>query len=229
MKGLHLSVGVLLAALLVASVAAADLHPWGKNAMDYRGRDGARITFGCPAVDSFSFLGHYGSVFGTDVYTDGSSVCMAAVHAGLITKSGGSVMIEIRAYTGPYRGSTRYGVTSKNWRSWGGSFIFLRHGRGKLIPPTVISPANRSSYDMRFPIPFKWKEAYAQGRPVVHELRLFHWDPAMKSWSGPSRFGQYMGTEFSMRLYKRGYYAWMIAAHDHHEWVYSGWGMFSVY
>lgn len=70
--------------------------------------------------------GNVGSIWGTDVYTDDSSVCTAAVHAGLITiQSGGAVTIEIRPGEDSYDGSEQNGVTSNDYGAWGGSFIFL--------------------------------------------------------------------------------------------------------
>ena len=57
----------------------------------FRGQNGAHYVYTCP------FYGVAGSIWGTDVYTDDSSVCTAAVHAGLITLAGGgTVTIEIR-------------------------------------------------------------------------------------------------------------------------------------
>ncbi|WP_442942330.1 LCCL domain-containing protein [Nostoc sp.] len=63
----------------------------------------------------------------TTVYTDDSSICNAAVHAGLITtRNGGQVRIRICPGAVSYYGTTRNGVNSRNYGSWGGSFIFVR-------------------------------------------------------------------------------------------------------
>jgi hypothetical protein len=66
--------------------------------------------------------------FGTGIYADHSSVCIAAVHAGVITfASGGTVTIEIRAGQDFYAGSPgQGGVTSSAAGSWPGSFTFIR-------------------------------------------------------------------------------------------------------
>ena len=65
-------------------------------------------------------------VYGTDLYTDDTSVCSAAVHAGLITvATGGDVTIEIRPGAASYTGSTRHGVTSQDYDSWSGSYVFV--------------------------------------------------------------------------------------------------------
>lgn len=92
---------------------------WSTNAASFRGQRGRRIVFDCPSN------GTIGSVWGTDIYTDDSSVCSAAVHAGLITRArGGTVTIEIGGPQSGYRGTLRRGVTSANYGAWDGSFTF---------------------------------------------------------------------------------------------------------
>ncbi|MEM8559713.1 MAG: LCCL domain-containing protein [Bacteroidota bacterium] len=95
--------------------------PWTQNAVQYRGRGvGARLRFDCPEGGAFS------TVWGTDLYTDDSSVCTAAVHAGVITQdAGGSVVIELRPGADSYDGSTRNGVTTRDWGNWGNSFVVI--------------------------------------------------------------------------------------------------------
>jgi hypothetical protein len=70
--------------------------------------------------------GTYSTVWGTDVYTDDSSICGAAAHAGKIALgSGGDVAIEVRAGESSYAPSTRNGVTSNAWGMWTCSFVFV--------------------------------------------------------------------------------------------------------
>lgn len=65
-------------------------------------------------------------MWGTDVYTNDSSVCTAAVHAGLIDfEAGGVVVIEMRPGESSYIGTTANGVTTQSYGSWGGSFVFV--------------------------------------------------------------------------------------------------------
>jgi len=70
-----------------------------------------------------------GPVWGTDVYTTDSSFCAAAVHAGAAAGGG-----RVRARSAPgcatYAGTTRNGVTTHNWGSYGSSFYFVGHGSG---------------------------------------------------------------------------------------------------
>ncbi|MFU8889229.1 MAG: LCCL domain-containing protein, partial [Trueperaceae bacterium] len=78
---------------------------------------GASATLFCPADCSPS-----GRLWGTDVYTDDSQVCLAARHAGVIGPEGGALTITIAAGEGSYPASTRHGVTAASWGRWGRSF-----------------------------------------------------------------------------------------------------------
>ena len=93
---------------------------WSLTAAEFRGQDGRRIAVTCAPGGTF------GSVWGSDPYTDDSSICTAAVHAGLITPAdGGRVVVEVRPGEPAYTGTEANGVTSSDYGSWGGSFIFL--------------------------------------------------------------------------------------------------------
>lgn len=82
--------------------------------------EGQQITYDCPPA------GEPHSVWGTDVYTDDSSVCTAAVHAGVITlDDGGSVTIEMRPGQDSYEASEQNGIESGSWGSWHGSFVVV--------------------------------------------------------------------------------------------------------
>ncbi len=89
-----------------AGVDGGPIVTWATTAEDRACTDGMRHVYVCPAA------GVADSVRGTGTYTADSSVCTAAVHAGRITLSGGSIEIEMRAGRGGYDGSTRFGVTS---------------------------------------------------------------------------------------------------------------------
>lgn len=93
---------------------------WNTNATQYRGKN-IRVTFNCPAG------GSAGRIWGTDTYTDDTSVCTAGVHAGLITFiNGGRITIEIRPGAQSYIGSSRNGVNSSGYGGWHGSYAFIR-------------------------------------------------------------------------------------------------------
>jgi hypothetical protein len=110
--------------------AGVGLYGWSANATDFRAFAGEHFTFICPPG------GAAGTIWGTDVYTDDSSVCTAAVHAGRITLAkGGNVPIEVRPGQGSYKGSTRNGITSFDYGAWQGSFT-VGTATGGGVPPT---------------------------------------------------------------------------------------------
>lgn len=93
---------------------------WGSNAAVYRGMLALKVRVDCPARP-----GSGSSLWGTDVYTDDSSICEAGLHAGRINAAGGPVIIEVRRGFPSYTGSTRNGTTSADYGSWDGSFVVL--------------------------------------------------------------------------------------------------------
>src|SRR5690242_3399867 len=72
--------------------------------LDLRGMNGARYAFHCPPGNPTA-----SHVVGSGPYTDNSSICAAAVHAGAIdAQAGGDVTIEIRP------GETHYAASERN-------------------------------------------------------------------------------------------------------------------
>lgn len=107
--------------VFVGRVSGSANINWAAQADSLRGRTGQRFTYACPAGGPIS-----GRLWGTDIYTDDSSICTAAVHAGLINiAAGGTVTIEIRPGASSYRASTRNGVASKNYGAYPGSFVII--------------------------------------------------------------------------------------------------------
>ncbi len=102
---------------------------WNTKANNFRGRNGERFTYYFPPGGTLS-----GSIWGTDLYTDDGSIATCAVHAGLISvENGGTVTIEIKPGASVYRGTTRYGVSSRNYGAFNGSFVFVK-GQENIIP-----------------------------------------------------------------------------------------------
>lgn len=72
----------------------------------------------CPPTGDFPY-----DLWGTDIYADDSSVCAAAVHAGVITAAtGGQVTVTPGGKQTTFQGSTRNGVLSQNYTEWPTSF-----------------------------------------------------------------------------------------------------------
>ena len=122
----------LIGVLFALSAAAATLTPapavhdvdWGTSPLDLnlRGLNGERFRFRCPPGKA-----RPGQVIGSGPYTDGSSICAAAVHAGVINAaSGGVVTIEVRPGEAHYAASLSHFIQSEGYeRFWSGSFLVL--------------------------------------------------------------------------------------------------------
>jgi hypothetical protein len=131
------SVGATLAAgcglpLMLEATAAPTFDPkppagwaWHDSPSDHRDSVGLTFDYVCPAD------GGLGPLWGTDTYTDDSSVCTAAVHMGFLTREvGGIVRIVVRPGLEAYEGSMRNGVLSEAYGSWAGSFTVVASCRG---------------------------------------------------------------------------------------------------
>ncbi len=91
---------------------------WTTAAVGFKGEDGQTYKFECPPD------GTAGIIWGSDVYTADSSICTAAVHAGLITlEDGGIVTIEYRPGRQTYGTTTRNGITSNTYGEYSRSFV----------------------------------------------------------------------------------------------------------
>jgi hypothetical protein len=68
-----------------------------------------------------------GPVWGTDTYTDDSSIAAAAVHAGLLRPGEtGTIMVTVQTGFQSYPASSRNGISSSDYGAWGRSFTILR-------------------------------------------------------------------------------------------------------
>ena len=90
--------------------------------LDLRGMNGERYTFHCPPGKA-----QQSRVVGSGPYTDASSICAAAVHAGALhARDGGDVTIEIRPGERRYAGSERHYLRSNDEdEGWSGSFVVI--------------------------------------------------------------------------------------------------------
>ena len=125
--------GLLLAAMTcTAAFASAVLAPaptvheidWRTSPLDLnlRGFNGERFRFRCPPGKAVA-----GQVIGSGPYADGSSICAAAVHAGVLRPAaGGLVTIEVRPGQAHYLGSVSHYVQSDDYEQfWSGSFLVV--------------------------------------------------------------------------------------------------------
>jgi hypothetical protein len=116
--------GLPTAALTLAPAPAVHDIDWRTSPLDLnlRGLNGERFRFHCPSGKVMT-----GQVVGKGPYTDGSSICAAAVHAGVIhAASGGLVTIELRPGETHYEASRSHFVQSESYeRFWSGSFVII--------------------------------------------------------------------------------------------------------
>lgn len=86
----------------------------------YRERTDAVLRFSVTGSD-------WGSVWGSGVYTDDSTLAMVCVHAGLL-RIGETGLIEVTLLPGleEYEGSTQNGITSQSYGSWQWSYSVTR-------------------------------------------------------------------------------------------------------
>lgn len=114
----------LFAAALGSGCGGAPGEPisWVDNLVDAAPNAvaGERYEFSCPGGGMTG-----ATVWGSDLYTDDSAICPAAVHAGKIgTYSGGTAAIEVLSGQPSYTGSDRNGVTTLDHGLWTRSFHF---------------------------------------------------------------------------------------------------------
>jgi hypothetical protein len=116
----------------------ADMSYAAATAAAYRGRSFERFTYACPPP-LYPVM-----VWGSGVYTDGSSVCTAAVHAGLISfRDGGTITIEMCPGRTSHPGSVGGGgVASFDHGPSEGSFVFPDTGTdcGGPVPLVATDP-----------------------------------------------------------------------------------------
>ncbi|WP_179145204.1 LCCL domain-containing protein [Rhizobium sp. RU36D] len=100
------------------------------NFVAFRGSSEALSCF-CSALES-----NAGGIWGMDIYSEDSAICLAAVHYGVLTPSGGNVSVLPQPGRKSYAGATRNGVISSNGGAMEGSFSFSH----QLVQP-VAAPA----------------------------------------------------------------------------------------
>jgi len=102
---------------VAATAAAGDLpgceaYPVGE----------ASYACACPEYDGT------GAVWGSGPYTADSSICVAAIHAGVIGAMGGPVLAEAAPGQDSYTGTEANGVATRDWGSYGNSFTINPKG-----------------------------------------------------------------------------------------------------
>ncbi len=109
----------------VVPLAGAPAHTpidWGTSldAAGFGEDSGSLHTFQCPPGGNAN-----STIWGTDVYTSDSPICVAALHRGLVDlNAGGVVTVLVLGNQPAYTGSARNGVTSTDYPAWDRSYVF---------------------------------------------------------------------------------------------------------
>jgi hypothetical protein len=103
-------------------VQTMGLIDWEENPQPQRGRWGLRFQYTCQSIGATVALG---TIWGTDVYTDDSRICVAAAHVGVIGRSGGTVTVETVPGVSYYPSTNRNGVLSNTFGAYTGSFLVV--------------------------------------------------------------------------------------------------------
>ncbi|XP_028843844.1 vitrin isoform X2 [Denticeps clupeoides] len=84
-------------------------------------------------------------VYGTGVFASMSSVCNAAIHSGVITNSGGKVIVRKTAGQASYKGSFSNGIRSLSLPKWRESFVVEvgKPKKGAVYPSTLDYTASK--------------------------------------------------------------------------------------
>ena len=91
---------------------------WNTSAGTFKNDVGLTYKFQCPENGTGSVI------WGSDIYTGDSSICTAAVHAGVITlERGGVVTLEFRPGRAIYGSTIRNGITSNTFGEYSRSFV----------------------------------------------------------------------------------------------------------
>lgn len=151
-------------AILVSTLAMAQgmlgLTPH-QNAGMLREYKGEVFSLVCPAIK-----GGEGKVVGTDVYSEDSAVCYAAIHAGAL-KPGEPGVVHVLVGDGAksFESSERNGITSREYGHWPHSFSFVAEGKpGRIGWNTVWNG-----------IPLEFRESIALRCPPGGQLKGTIW------------------------------------------------------
>ena len=108
---------------------------------------GQRLTVECPPASVNESLD---GVYGTDSYPSNNSICIAALHAGLIKKNGGEVTIQLNPGESEYKGSSRNGVETADLPGTPRSMTFVGGPKSKETNEIHLAHIPRIKWDKKF-------------------------------------------------------------------------------
>jgi hypothetical protein len=114
---------------------------WGTSAAGLPRGFTTPLELTCPA-GSATIVAEVAAIYGTDIYSDTSPLCVAALHAGLIPLSGGAVQFVSRGTQLSFAASTRNGVTSRAYGVWDASFSLGAASAVSTATTSVTAPTS---------------------------------------------------------------------------------------
>lgn len=138
------SVGTAVVGSTVPPAAAItyDVIAGPSNLVGYRNRVGQSLQFSITGSTS-------GSVWGSGIYTDDSSLSASAVHAGVVAVGQtATVTVNIVEGQSSYAPTSSNGVTTRSWGSWGGSFSFADASNVTLGEVATVAPAVSTNFNI---------------------------------------------------------------------------------
>lgn len=166
-----------------------------------------------------------GAVWGTDVFTEDSSPCAAALHVGVIKKSGGAIKVKRGKGCDAFLGSTKNGVASHGFGKASKSYYFPDKSEGKCKKPEAC-PATFKDKDLEAELTCACEskptgavfgtDIYTRDSSIcsaaVHDGVIAHEDggivtlraaPGCKSYAGSARNGVSSGAwgEYELSFY----------------------------
>src|SRR6185369_10982717 len=106
------------------------------NMTSYRGQNGLLVNVTVTASSNA------GNIWGTDIYTDDSSLAIAAIHAGYLTNGEvGTLIVRVLPGQSGYTGTIRNGVSSLSFGQWSGSYQIVG-----LAPTFAVQPFSRVAW-----------------------------------------------------------------------------------
>ena len=141
-----LTIALLLFVSMLPMTTIASNEITGSESNPYR-NDVTHLRGQNNTTHNFYIVGATGTtIWGTYVYTDDSPIRVAAVHAGIVAIGEGKV-VTIRILPGydSYNGTTRNGVTSSSYNSWGGSYEFVKNSTPPAETTTPPPPPSETT------------------------------------------------------------------------------------
>jgi hypothetical protein len=128
------------------------------------------VRFQIPVTGSLE-----GTVWGTEVFTDDSSLAAAAVHAGLVEP--GETRNTVVTMSGPqdsFQGSSSRGVSSYDYGAWSGSFELAPAEAFPDAPHLRIAPVSLFTGDYSAGVPVRLSE-FVESELLTPETEIITW------------------------------------------------------